>query len=275
MPTNVTNAINARNMAFLRLRAEDPKTYNNPDTVRVDGKHMLVQPWNEIASQIERNYMHDVVRVKNTSGGTWTAPYLLKGTTLALTTQTTAVASNNPSAGTAVVILLAATFEVGQIVEIVSGGFTEFAIVTAVSAGMSVTVDILGYAHTTPTVTALPAYEAIAANASDAKFADWVIDLDILNNGYGTAYAFREITAIDTSAFTVEAELFLDTAAGQFTETVPAGDKIGQVVAVVKVSNAGAGILQAFPGAKDIRKIASSMVGGGGSLGVIESRIFA
>lgn len=258
----VTTATDARHMAMHRMRAHDPVTYAAPKPKRIDARFTLMGLANEVANTAEVDATYRKVRVKNTTGGAWDAGTLLFNDDSKLTAQTTAVAVNNPVAGAGVVIQVAATFEIGQIVSVVSGGFTDYAIVTAVSGGASVTVDWLFYDHTTPTVTALPAYEATAADADAAKPAEWVVPSAIADGAYGWAYSGYTVTGIDTTSVSAAEKLvYLSGTAGGYTETAPTGaDQIQQVVGIVKTRHATTGAIIFFPGAKRFLKYGTSFL---------------
>ncbi|HYG78676.1 MAG TPA: hypothetical protein VEK08_26990 [Planctomycetota bacterium] len=257
-------AVDARHIAVHRFRADDPTNYDKPKTKRIDAKFTVMGLANEVISQVETRAIGEVVRVKNTTGSDWPAGTLLYPDDSKLTAQTSATAVNNPLAGANVVINLAATFEVGQIVSITSGGKTDYARVTAVSAGASVTVDLLFYDHTAPVVTALPAYEASLADADAAKPAEWVLSAAVANGAYGTAYYATEVTGLDTSALTAEKLLYLSATAGTYTQTAPTGsDQIQQVVGIVKTVHASTGRILFFPGNKRILKFGSSFLQAG------------
>lgn len=88
------------------------------------------------------------------------------GTALVLTTSAynTVTATNNPAAGTAVVINVPATtaFTVGDCVSITGGGNAEDAIITVVTPGVSITVDWLASSYTAPVVHSQQPTAAIA-----------------------------------------------------------------------------------------------------------------
>lgn len=258
--TTVASAANARRKAMLRLRMDDPTPYLTPKQKRVCGKYAITPGYNELIDIIDSESISKRVRVKNTSGGTWAAGKLLFQDTLKLTPQTSAVAANSPLAGSAVVLNVTGTWEVGMIVEITDGVNPSYAVVTAVNGGLgTITVDFLPYSYTTPTVTALPAYEATAADMNGAKPAEWVIKTAITNGNYGDAFDSVEVTGIDTSALTVESLQYLG-AAGAYQAAVPSGaDQCVQAVGIVKQS-AVSGSIYFFPGNKRILKIGTSFL---------------
>lgn len=251
-------AVSARHKAIHRFSYVDPVTYTTPDTRRIDAKFTLMGIGDDLIGIIDSETVGKRVRVKNTSGGAWAAGTLLRPAG-ALTPRTTAVASNNPAAGTSVVINVAATFEVGQIVAITSNGATDYAVVTAISAGVSVTVDILFYSHTAPTVTAEAAYEAVAADADTNTSAEWVTTASVADAAYAWVYDCFEVTGFDTTAGAAEALVYLSATAGGWTTTAPTGaDQFVQVVGVVKESHATTGKILFFPGNKRILKFGTS-----------------
>lgn len=87
----------------------------------------------------------------------------------------TLTATNNPAAGHPVTINVSSTTDVvvGDVISIVSAGGSEEAVVTAISAGVSITVDWLEFSHTTPTiglavpVNALALQDAIPVKGTD------------------------------------------------------------------------------------------------------------
>lgn len=242
--------------AALRWRGSH-YAYTAPRNRRIDAQFTITPALNELFAIIEERSLTHAVRVKNTSGGTWTAPYLLKFETLKLAPQGSQTATNNPAAGTSVVITMAATtnFEVGQIVKITSGGYSDWAIITAVNSGVSITVSVLYYSHTLPTVVSEIAYEATAADADDYDGAHWVIKSNISDGAYGDAFGFIESADMDSSAFTVEALLYLSGTAGSYTATAPTGaDQVQQAVGIVKKSHASTGRILWFPGQRAFKK---------------------
>lgn len=254
----------ARFTAAFRARGDDPRGYTTPRNKRLDMKFALNPHFNELISIIEQRGMMDVVRLKNTTGSTWTAPVLLKLATTKLTARTTATATNSPSGGASVVYLVSATFEVGQVVAVTSGGYTDYGIVTAISGGVSVTISNIWYDHTTPTITALPAYEASLADADDTDGALWVTTADIANGSYGWGFGAVESPDMDSSSYSDEALLYLSGGAGTFTATAPTGiDQQQQVVGVVKKSHASTGRIHWFPGARWFQKFGGNMLQNG------------
>lgn len=254
----------ARFTAAFRARGDDPRGYTTPRNKRLDMKYALNPHFNELISIIEQRGMMDVVRLCNTTGSAWTAPVLLKLATSKLTARTTATATNSPSGASSVVYLVSATFVVGQVVAVTSGGYTDYGIVTAVSGGVSVTVSNIWYDHTTPTITALPAYEASLADADDTDGALWVTTADIANGSYGWGFGAVESANMDSSSYTAEALLYLSGTAGAFTATAPTGiDQQQQVVGVVKTSHASTGRIHWFPGARWFQKIGGNMLQNG------------
>jgi hypothetical protein len=247
-------ASNARYSAVQRFEYVDPVTYTAPDTKRVDTRFTLMGLGNELVADAEMNAVGRRVRIKNTTGGTFTMGTQLRLLTSKLTAQPTGAATNSPSAGASIVILIAtAGFEVGMVVSINSNGNTDYAIITAVSGGVSITVDWLFTAHTTPTITALPAYEVTKADADGALPAEWTISADLTTGSYAWAFDNIEVSGFDTSALTVEALVYLSATAGAITTTAPTGaDQIVQVVGVVKKSHATLGSILFFPGNKTI-----------------------
>lgn len=279
MATYVTAGSSARHIAAHRPSAEDPVTYTTPGTKRFDAKYSFIPLCNEVAAQVERNYISDVVRVVNTTGGTLTKGDLVYIPDSALSAQTSGTASNSPTAGTTVVLNVSVTFVVGQIVTIASGGITEYAIVTAVVASTSVTVDVLNYDHTTPTVTALPAYEIALADASNpTKWAQFVLSADVDDGEYTWAFANAEITGMDTSSFTVEKKLYLTSTAtttNTLTTTAPSASAVNtadQVVGVVKKSHASTGIIHFFPGKRVIEQVGENFISSDGTIAVAGPR---
>jgi len=254
----------ARYVAQHRHRFDDPRGYDTPRNKRVDGKFALNPLQNELYAIVEQRGIWDVVRVKNTTGSTWTAPVLLKLATSKLSAQTTTTATNSPSAGAGVTFLTSATFEVGQVVQIVSGGYTDYALVTAISAGVSVTVDYIYYDHTTPVITALPAYEASLADADDTSGAHWATTANISDGAYGWAFGQVESPAMDTSGYSAEAILYLSGTAGGFTATAPTGvDQLVQEVGVVKSSHASTGRILWYPGRRIVTKAGGNFLQSG------------
>ena len=259
----VISASNARHRVMQRFRGLDPTTYTVTVPKRWDMKYGLAHIGNEVASIVERNAVGRVVRAKNTSGGTYAKGSLVGLATASLTPQTTGTASSSPAKGSGVVITIAGTWQVGMEVSIVSGGYTDYAIITAQGGG-TITVDILLYDHTTPVVTALPAYEITLADADGAAPAEWVLSAAILTGEYGYAFDCFEVTGLDTSAFTAEALLYLSATAGTYTATAPTGsDQIQQVVGIVKTSDVATGSILFFPGNKRILKFGSSFLQAG------------
>ena len=274
MATIEVTGDDAVHMTMIRPKAEDPSVYSVPDQLRFDAKWKLAGVYNEVAERIEREAVFDVVRVKNTSGGAWTAPYLLYLADSKLTTQTTDTASNSPSPGASVVYNVTATFEVGQIVTVVSGGFTEYSRVTAISAGVSVTLHQVLWSHTTPTITALPAYEATGAINTGDEPAEWVTSADISNNAYGWAYGRKSVTGFNAAAYTDEKLVYLNSTIGTFTETEPTAiDQFTQVVGVVR-DGSNPGTIDFFPGAKRILRINTAM-GAGAGTEIVEHNMLA
>jgi len=261
----VISATSARHKTMQRQRGLDPATYSIPARKRVDAKFVMAGLGNEVLFNNVADSVGRRVRVKNTSGGTY-AKGTLVGLAGALTVQTTDTASNNPTAGTNVVITIAGSWQVGMEVAITSGGRTDYAIITAVGSG-NITVDFLPYDHTTPVVTAEPAYEISLADADAAAPAEWVLPDAILAGEYGYAYDCWEVTGLDTSAFSAEALLYLSATAGTYTATAPTGsDQIQQVVGVVKSSHATTGAILFIPGNKRILKFGSSFLQTGAAL---------
>jgi len=249
----------SRGLAAIRVKASDPVIYPKPKPRRWDAKYGAIAIWNEVLSMIERDAIFDRVRVKNTTGSTLAKGTLVYLDTGKLTPQTQATAVNNPLAGGNVAINVSATFEVGQLLEIESGGNVDVANAVAASAGVSVTADQLNNDHNTPTVIALPAYEVSLADADGAKIAEWVLADDIANGAYGDAHACTEVTGLDTSARTLEQFVYLSATAGGYTATAPTGsDQFQQIVGVVKTVDATNGRILFFPGAKRIVKFGSS-----------------
>jgi hypothetical protein len=262
MPTYAPNPFaNARRQGWHRQVYEDPATYLTSLEVRIDAAFSLMGIFNELGLIIDTESIGKRVRVKNTLGANWTPGTLLRPATLKLTPQTTGTSTSSPTRGTAKVLLIAATFEVGQVVEVVSAGLIDRAIVTAVSAGVSVTVDVLFNDHTLPTVTALPAYEAQLADADGSNHAEWVTADTILIGAYGWAYDTIEVGSLDTSLFVSEDEVYLSGTAGGWTKTAPSGgDQTQQAVGEVKTVDAALGKVLFFPGNKRFLKFGSSMM---------------
>lgn len=258
----VISAANARHKTMHRIRGQDPTTYAIPGRKRNDAKFTMAGVANEVLFNNVADSVGRRVRVKNVSGGTYVKGSLV-GFAGALTVQTTDTASNNPTAGTGVVITIAGTWEVGMEVAITSGGNTDYAIITAVGSG-NITVDFLFYDHTLPVVLAEPAYEISLADADGAAPAEWVLPEAIAADAYGYAYDCYEVTSLDTSAFTAEALLYLSATAGTYTATAPTGiDQIQQVVGIVKTSHATTGSILFIPGLKRILKFGSSFLQSG------------
>jgi hypothetical protein len=255
----VANPTNARHKAAQRGRYTDPQPYTEPAKKRIDAKFALTETLNELLAIIDSEVVGRRVRVKNTSGGTYVKGSLIHPDTAKLTAQTSAVASNSPAAGANAVYNVAATFEVGQIVEITDGVNTDYGAVAAAAAGISVTIEMLFYTFTTPTITALPAYEATLSDADGMLPAEWVLTADLAASGYGWAYDMAEVTGLDTSAFVAEDLLYLSATAGTYTKVAPSGiDQIVQVVGIVKTVNAVTGKVLFMPGLKRILKYGSS-----------------
>lgn len=258
------SALSSRGRGMLLLNASDPVGYSKPKPRRWDAKFGAIAIWNEVLSLVERASIFERVRVKNTTGGTLAKGTLVYLDTLKLTAQTQATAVNDPLAGGNAVINVAATFEVGQLITVESGGKVDVAFAAAASAGASVTADQLNNNHIAPLVTALPAYEVSLADADGSKIAEWVLADDIANGAYGDAYACVEVTGLDTSLLTIEQLLYLSATAGAYTVTAPTGaDQFQQVVGVVKTVHATSGAILFFPGAKRILKYGSSFLQGG------------
>jgi hypothetical protein len=252
-------AADARLMAMHRLVANDPTSYPKPGDKRWDAKFGAVPLWNEVLNIVESESVGRRVRVKNATGATFVKGTLVHPETAKLSPQATATAVNNPLAGAGVVINVSATFEVGELVKVESLGNIDVGIATAVSAGVSVTVDILFHDHETPTVTSLAAYEITKSDADGALPAEWVLPAAIAAGEYGWAYDCCEVTGLDTSAFTIEAMLYLSSTAGEYTATAPTGgDQIQHAVGIVKKAHASTGIVLFFPGLKRILKYGSS-----------------
>jgi len=246
MSDYVVNGSSPRGAALIRPTLEDPRAFTRPQHNRADAKYVS-QIFNEVAAMVLQRANMEHVRVKNTTGSTWAAGTLLGLETAKLTAQTTATATNNPTAGETKQILVAATFEVGQLIKVESGGNVDVGIATAVSAGVSVTVDALYYDHETPTLTALPAYEATLADRSTPVLALWVVKTQIAAGAYGDAFGCIEVTGLDTSAASAaEALAYLSTAGG-WTTTEPGAPK--QIVGVVTVKHVSTGAIRFFPGA--------------------------
>lgn len=267
MSINGVTPGNKRLRAMRRLKFQDPKAYSTPGLRRIDGVFSFMVPLNELAFDAIANSIGKRVYVKNTTGSTLTKGTLVYPPSAALTAAVSGSATNNPAAGANVVILTTSgTWQVGMLVTIATAGFEEEAIITAVSAGVSITVDFLSYSHTTPTLTAWQAYEVAKAQAdAGGTLAEWVLDADITNGSYGWAYDCIEVTGIDTSSFTAEAEVFLAQAtAGTFVASATLRDYLSdwqQVVGIVRTS-AVSGKVLFFPGNKRIKKIGrSSMTG--------------
>lgn len=257
-----TDGDSARLMAMPRLQFEDPIVYSNHTPRIVTGKFNFHKVYNEVAKDIEANSAGNRVRVKNTTGGTLNPGTLIYLAATKLTTQTTGTASSSPSAGENVLISISQTFEVGQIVKITSGGYTEYSLVTAVVASTSVTVDILLKNHTTPTITALPAFEFSLATATGAYPAAWVTDTELSDAEYGWAYDCTKVVGIDTSSFALEDLLYLSITAGAVVNAAPtAANTISQVVGVVTVvGGVGSGEAYMFPGRNRILRVSSDML---------------
>lgn len=266
--TTVPSAVNARRKCMLRPRMDDPTPYFTPKQKRVCGKYVIAPGYNELVDIIDADTIGKRVRVKNTTGGTWGAGTLLFPDTLKLTPQTSAVASNNPLAGSSIVLNVTGAWEVGMIVEITDGTNPVYALITAVNGGLgTITVDFLPYSYTTPTVTALPAYEATVADMNGAKPAEWVVKTAIVAGAYGDAFDCAEVTGVDTSALTLESLQYLG-AAGAYQAAAPSGaDQCVQVVGVVK-KVAVSGLMLFFPGNKRILKMGTSFIqpGNGGGI---------
>lgn len=262
--TNGVNTANRRLAAALRLFFEDPKSYATPHQRRIDGAFTEMVPLNELAFMLDADAAGRRVRVKNTSGVTWAAGTQLYVQTSKLTPQPSGSASSSPVAGTSVVInTVSAGWEIGMLVEVSAGGFTQIALVIAVSAGVSITIDLLGYSCTTPTLVGRPAYEATRAKADSlATLAEWTTDEQLDNNEYGWAFDCLEVINIDTSTYVVEDLLFLSAAtAGAVTKTAPSTISVfntDQAVGIVKTVHASLGKVLFFPGNKIVQKIGAS-----------------
>ena len=254
----------ARRMAALRHRSQDPVSYAAATPKRADALFAAYSQECELADIIERESIDRVVRVKNTSGGAWAAGTLLYLPTAKLTAQPTGTATAVAAPGASVVISITGTaWEVGMIVKITDGTYTDYAIITALSSNASITVDALRYTYTTPTVTALPAYEAAAADADAGLAAQWVTPAAIANGAYGFAAGAIEVTALDTHLLSAEALVYLSATPGLYTVYAPVGaDQISQVVGVVKVSDVSVGSILFFPGARRITVIGTSQLQG-------------
>lgn len=250
----------ARYIASLRHRSQDPVSYATATAKRCDAKFSAYLLECEVMALIEQNAAGRKVRVKNTTGSPWVAGNLLYLPTAKLTPQTTGTASSSPAAGASVAITVAGSWEVGQVVSIASGSptMTDYAIITSTGSG-TITVDLLYYAHTLPTVTALPAYEAALADADTGLQAEWVLPAAIADGAYGIALDCAEVTGLDTSLLSAEALLYLSDTAGSYTSTALTGaDQLSQCVGVVKKSDETTGIILFFPGVKRLLKFGTA-----------------
>lgn len=253
---------NSKNQALYHPQIFDPGDYTEPDQRRVDGAWVGASIFGELIRISEIDSYTRRVRVKNTTGSNWAAGKLLQFGASNLTPRPSQVATNSPTAGLDVQITMASStgFEVGQIVTITSNGYTDYAFVTAVAAG-SITVDILKYDQTLPTVAALPAIEAQLATCNGNAIAEWVTKEAIANGDYGFAYGAYLVEGVDTSAFADEALLYLSTS-GNFTNSAPTGgNTFTQVVGMVaSVGVSGSAIL--LPERKRITQFGSSFLPG-------------
>ena len=243
-----------------------------PQEYLVGFKQDLIPLYNELLAIQDSDAIDRAVRIKNTTGGTLAAGTLVKVPTGKLTAQTSAAASNSPAAGDNVVLNVAATFETGQLLYVDSGGgIVDITPAGTVVAGVSVVAGRLEKAHTTPTVTALPAYEVTKAQADNADGAWYVLAAAVADGAYGDAFGAIEVGGLDTSGFAAEAWLYLSpSSAGAVTTTAPtAAGHLQQVVGIVKKSHATDGKILFFPGARIIRKIGTPSIQAGAGYGAL------
>ena len=261
----IAAAGSARNMAARRLRIGDGVALPSPDGAgvnfrRVDAAFVLSPPATEVSGMIEALWNSgQIVRVKNSSGSSMAAGTLLARTVSTLTNQTSVTATNSPKAGASVVITMASStgFEVGNLVSITdyaSPNPVDYALVSAVTTGQ-ITVDVLTYDTTTPTVTALPCYSATVATNASAGYADWVISASLANGAYGWAYAAADVSGLDTHTFSVGDFVYLGTA-GAFATAPTSSTATSQIVGEVEVSDASVGRIKFFPGQRRVTKYA-------------------
>lgn len=271
MPVPKTASVTAaRFRAMRRPRRYDPDALNVnfPFEYLVAHGQDIIPLYCELMAKALQDDVDRNPRAKNTTGSTLSKGTLVKVTATKLSAQTSAVASTSPSAGNSKVLNVAATYEAGQMVEVVSGGLTDVTIVEAASAGVSVTLEHLEHAHVTPTITARPAYEAVLADADDADGAWYVVGEDIANGAYGQLYAAIELTGLNTTGRTVEEWLYLSGTAGAYTATEPSGSgQISQVVGIVSNVHATEGRIIFFPGARIIRKFGTASLQSGAGYG--------
>ncbi len=254
----------ARRRAGKRLMLGDGVVYQPGDNQtngnrRLDAKCAVLPFLHELDDLIEERYQGRTVRVKNTSGGSWAAGTLLAPPLSgAVTTPSSNVATSSPSAGSSVVITVAGTYAVGQLVTITTTGILTGALdlvdktyVSATGAG-TITVDQLDNNHTLPTVALDSAINAVVAVASTGVHAEWVVGTAIANGAYGDAFGCIEITGLDTSGYSAAGVAVYLGAAGAATGTAPTKTttNVSQVVGLVKVKDATVGIIKFFPGSK-------------------------
>lgn len=261
MPTYVSNAANARRQSRIVYQSADPATYTNPYINRIDSKFTLMSLFDEQGALVEADTVIRSVRIKNTTGSTLNPGELVNyQASSLLTPRPVQISSGNPEAGTSVVIPISTTtnYEVGQTVEVSDGGYKETPFVTAINAGVSITVDRLYYDHVLPTVTALPAFEVTRATNAGFAPASWVIRESIANGAYGYAYDCVLVTGLNTNALSEEALVYLSTG-GAYTVTAPtSADTIQQVVGVVKKAHLTLGEILFWPGPHWILKVGTS-----------------
>lgn len=256
----------ARGKGMIRWTGREAE-YDVPRGRRNDAKFQFRPVQNELLSILEQRAVMDFVRIK----GTFAKGDLVRVPTAALTPQPTQTSTSSPSAGVNVELDLPSVtnFAVGQLVKIESGSRTDYAYVTVVGAS-SITVDELYFDHTTPDVTAEPAYEATAADADDADGA-WLVVLDDLSGGYGYAASCALVEGLNTSAASAaEARAYLSGTAGGWTTTAPTGAaQLQQVVGIVTVKDATNGAILFFPGKRIVTKIGSPSLQPGAGYGAL------
>ncbi len=245
---------------------QDGDNQNNGGSRRIDAKTVLLPALHELDDLLEERYQGRKVRVKNTSGGNWPAGTLLAPpSTSALTAPSTATATDSPAAGASVVITVSGSYAVGQMVKVTTTGvltgsldLVEYAFITATGSG-TITVDLLAYTHTLPTIYVDSAINAVVADVAGVP-AEWVVQTAIANGAYGDALGAVEVTGLATNSFSAYAALWL-TSSGGYTTTEPARSltNVVQMVGIVKVSHATTGIIKFFPGVKRIKSLAGSV----------------